>query len=319
MRLILHAGTHKTGTTSIQHFVHRHRERLGERGLYYPPSYTKSELAPDHHRLVRAFVDGPSAGADSLVDSLQAETPPGGAVLLSSESLYRDVHGCHSWTGYSRPDAWQRRERYLRDLASMLGDFDVTFVIFFRRVDEYAESLYKTLIGGGHFTERFDEHLASGALLFDYRRQIDAIGRHFTDVRVLPYSAQDVITPFFAAIGYPKPAGAVARQNTATDARLTFWIAETSRAKQLAKREVKKRREFAWTADARARFSDFGAASFWESVEARIAFCERWPSGLPDGFFPPMRHEATVPARIDAETVGALEDAYARWLARGKR
>jgi hypothetical protein len=252
----------------------------------------------------------------------RSNIPTGAAALTrprprpQSPHLYRDVHGLHSWIGYSVPDAWQRRERYLKNLASVFSDFDVTFVLFFRRVDEYAESLYKTLIGGGHIKERFDEHLVSGRLLFDYRGQTEAIGRHFRDVRVLPYSAEDVITPFFAAIGFPKPAGAVERQNTATDARLTYWIAERSRAEQLGKREVKKRREFAWTSEARALFSDFGAASFWHSIGERIAFCEQWPSDFADGFFPPVRHDATVPARIDKEMLRVLDSAYAHWLDR---
>ena len=36
MRLILHAGTHKTGTTSIQKVLADNRDWLRERGLIYP-------------------------------------------------------------------------------------------------------------------------------------------------------------------------------------------------------------------------------------------------------------------------------------------
>ncbi len=47
-RHILHIGRHKTGTSSLQHFLARNREALKERhGLVYPPSV----FGPGHHHL----------------------------------------------------------------------------------------------------------------------------------------------------------------------------------------------------------------------------------------------------------------------------
>ncbi|HEX5860251.1 MAG TPA: hypothetical protein VFY58_00315, partial [Nocardioides sp.] len=36
--VVLHIGMGKTGTTSIQGWLHRNRERLAERGILYPAS-----------------------------------------------------------------------------------------------------------------------------------------------------------------------------------------------------------------------------------------------------------------------------------------
>jgi len=36
MTLIVHIGSHKTGTTAIQRFAASHRATLRERGLWYP-------------------------------------------------------------------------------------------------------------------------------------------------------------------------------------------------------------------------------------------------------------------------------------------
>ena len=35
MQLILHIGTHKTGTSAVQECLHRNERRLAERGIYY--------------------------------------------------------------------------------------------------------------------------------------------------------------------------------------------------------------------------------------------------------------------------------------------
>lgn len=51
MRLILHVGTGKTGTTSVQGFFHRHEQDLGRCGLIYPRAGRTSEKSPAHHAL----------------------------------------------------------------------------------------------------------------------------------------------------------------------------------------------------------------------------------------------------------------------------
>ena len=58
MRLILHAGTHKTGTTSIQKALFDNRVLLREYGLIYPDGrgvYRKERLA--HHGFVHGFTE----------------------------------------------------------------------------------------------------------------------------------------------------------------------------------------------------------------------------------------------------------------------
>ena len=56
MRLILHAGTHKTGTTSIQKVLADNREWLRERGLIYPDGKSAfGKTSIPHHRFCRSL------------------------------------------------------------------------------------------------------------------------------------------------------------------------------------------------------------------------------------------------------------------------
>lgn len=49
-KCFIHIGTHKTGTTSIQHLLIRNSSALRERGYCYPQA-GRLELSPGHHNL----------------------------------------------------------------------------------------------------------------------------------------------------------------------------------------------------------------------------------------------------------------------------
>ena len=51
MKLILHIGTHKTGTTALQRFLHSNREPLAVQGIHYATpghGYRKPTWSPMH-------------------------------------------------------------------------------------------------------------------------------------------------------------------------------------------------------------------------------------------------------------------------------
>ena len=48
MRIILHIGVYKTGTTAVQSFLARNRSALAEQGVLYPESFTRFDA---HHPL----------------------------------------------------------------------------------------------------------------------------------------------------------------------------------------------------------------------------------------------------------------------------
>ena len=87
MKVILHIGVHKTGTSAIQEFLFRNSGLLGERGVLY------DDVTPEqknHHRIVENFEFGrDNAGGRKAIAGLlkSAHRKNIGAVLLSSEVL----------------------------------------------------------------------------------------------------------------------------------------------------------------------------------------------------------------------------------------
>ena len=58
--LTIHVGPHKTGTTSIQFYLHSNRRALAKQGVAYPSFYPP---LPCHNQLALAFAEGD--GGDS--------------------------------------------------------------------------------------------------------------------------------------------------------------------------------------------------------------------------------------------------------------
>ena len=61
MKLILHIGTAKTGTTTLQHWFASNRESLQAQGIYYPKS-----LGKVNHRALSIFAMNPERPDDSF-------------------------------------------------------------------------------------------------------------------------------------------------------------------------------------------------------------------------------------------------------------
>jgi hypothetical protein len=89
MRIILHAGAHKTASTFIQHFCASHAAFFAKNGLLYPD--TGREILFGHHRLVHA-ARVPKSAESMRLEFAEALKGHNGDVLISSENFeYLDV------------------------------------------------------------------------------------------------------------------------------------------------------------------------------------------------------------------------------------
>lgn len=132
-RCFIHIGTHKTGTTAIQHLLSSNRAALEEKGYLYPQA-GRPELLPGHHNLAWE-ISGDRRFRDSYgkIDDLMREVngrPED--IILSSEDLECSLH--------SRPG--------FSDFISTLqsNGFLVTVILYVRSQADYLARIYLTLL-----------------------------------------------------------------------------------------------------------------------------------------------------------------------------
>lgn len=148
MKLILHIGTHKTASTSLQHFFTLNRKALRNEGVHYPPNlnsayvcnFLASDLAFGHTHTVHHFLHKAARDATRLGCH---------TVLISAESFYAmtafflDLYD-------RRPqglDYWTHEAKLVSELRGHCGIFDeVRIVCYLRPQDEFASSIYNQMV-----------------------------------------------------------------------------------------------------------------------------------------------------------------------------
>jgi hypothetical protein len=127
-RIILHVGTHKTATTTVQNTLAANRARLAERGIIY------SKIGPGnaHHTLATHWIDlpknycNPTPAAD-LWQDVARHAKGDATVVLSSEEFSR---------------GWPKAVNFA-ELGSMLAAFETrTLVCTLRNQLAYLQSIY---------------------------------------------------------------------------------------------------------------------------------------------------------------------------------
>jgi hypothetical protein len=169
--LVLHIGSGKTGTSSIQYFLRDNRERLGELGYLYPKSPGRARhvrlglfIQPDDtldgfitwHRQRAA---SPAAFRKSFRRRLIREINESGQsrVLFSDEGLYG-----------SPKAALRRLRRFVEPIAG-----GIRLVVYLRRQDDHLVSRYQQVVKVGE-TKRLAEWVQEPehSDTYDYDRRL---------------------------------------------------------------------------------------------------------------------------------------------------
>ena len=129
LKLILHVGTPKTGTTSVQAYLDKKQRKLRIKGILYPNRFHNPN-APKHQWFERNLVSGNVASfVDNFTDIINHVEEHTHTILLSSEGIYN-----HWW------DFPQESKALLLELNRL---FDVEIWAWFRDPLAFAESFYK--------------------------------------------------------------------------------------------------------------------------------------------------------------------------------
>ncbi|MBN2700263.1 MAG: hypothetical protein ACPW60_12765 [Methylohalobius sp. ZOD2] len=120
MRIVLHIGTHKTGSTALQRFLYLNRERLLDQGWLYPRTGLKGT---GHHPIAWRIRSGGADVCREMLSALEKEAREVGVqgILLSSEAF-----------------------EFIRDVKALepFCHRDTIPLVFLRRQDGYLESEY---------------------------------------------------------------------------------------------------------------------------------------------------------------------------------
>jgi hypothetical protein len=132
LRLVLHAGTPKTGTTALQQTLFRHVDVLAEQGIWYPPDDV-DPVQKKHQFLVDILQTADSSRlARTLDDVLRSAPRNTHTIVMSTEGLF------NIWWDYP-PSS----KAMLRQLMTI---FDAEVWVCFREPLSFAVSQYAQLL-----------------------------------------------------------------------------------------------------------------------------------------------------------------------------
>ena len=170
-RLILHAGSPKTGTTSLQWHLGSHRQHLAERGFWYPPpaEYTNE---PKHQQLVDTLRRGDEAGFREYIEDALRDMPGDAhTIFFTAEGIF------NHWWDYS-----SKAKGLLRALADL---FDFELCVWFREPESFAAALYVQSIRNGRTEDRMKNVNGQDIDCIDalqdewFRRHLDYLGFYY--------------------------------------------------------------------------------------------------------------------------------------------
>ncbi len=151
--VIIHIGTEKTGTTSIQHFFHENREYLLSMGIYYPT--TPMTTNGNHRRLATYCL--PKQANDELLEGLADDEKDAWRENFKREFSKELQKVADSDTSYKVVLSSEhlcvrlQNPRVISNLKDLLTPYCKTMevVVYLRRQDQLAASLYTTRLLAG--------------------------------------------------------------------------------------------------------------------------------------------------------------------------
>jgi hypothetical protein len=196
VRVILHIGTHKTGTSALQECLRRNETILARKGIHYArvaPYKNSNSLArtvaknrgPEVKRFISRHVDQAVArGADTIV--------------ISAESFYAMAMFFHKFNG-RQSNYWDLEHDSIEFLARAFPqDLPVKPVAFFRRQDRFLESIYGAVVKSRGVATGIDEFGLFFREALDYWRHMEIWSAMFPDCSAYSYEqASNSICDFF--------------------------------------------------------------------------------------------------------------------------
>ena len=166
-RLVLHAGTPKTGTSSLQHHLGANRQRLAANGYWYPPPSDTPE--PKHQQINGLLRHGDERAFAAYVEAALRDMPDHThTILFTTEGIF------NHWQDYA-----PRAKGMLRQLAAL---FDFELCVWFRPPEYFAAALYAQYVRNPQTTDTpknvYGRDIDFAGAMRDrwFRRHLDYLG-----------------------------------------------------------------------------------------------------------------------------------------------
>lgn len=173
--LYIHVGTHKTGTTTIQHSLRENEKKLKDTyNIYYPDINIVSKFNHYAHHEISHAIAGKSKKINneqlkSFFIKISKELEKRN-VILSAEPIYR--HYLDNVEG----DIWEQKKAYYNKLASLIpNNCQVLLILYIRQPDKFAVSMYSEKVLATRYNATFDEFLEEFDHHFDYNKNIEIL------------------------------------------------------------------------------------------------------------------------------------------------
>lgn len=210
-RLILHIGTHKTATTSIQRFLRHNQAALAERGVFYP-DYSLINRKPHyaHLGMVNALSGRHKNYSRELAETYFAKVRERmtdyDLTIISGEPFYRHVENDPSDDPYYEPEEyWPLRNAYIARMREVFGEAEV--VVVFRRQIDYAQSLYQEHVKVTSYRGNFKQFLQEFWFHFVFSDQANAWNAAFPGLKALSFdqlnATGDTVAEFCRLLNIP--------------------------------------------------------------------------------------------------------------------
>jgi hypothetical protein len=173
--VVLHIGTGKTGTSSIQYFMRRNRARLGQLGLLYPkaPGQTR-------HARLGLFIQPDEALAGRPAWRRQGASSPAAFRRRFRRRLLREIDQSGlSRVLFSDEALYGSSEQALRQLRHFTDEIagSLRVVVYLRRQDDHLVSQYQQLVKVGETRRLVERAQAEPAKFYDYDARLQMWAR----------------------------------------------------------------------------------------------------------------------------------------------
>ena len=309
-RCLIHVGTHKTGTTTLQAILKSCREELRASDIFYP--LTNDERC--HNSLAHLLASCSDQELDSIRikfrELFNQQNSGFARLLLSAEEFSTRICLAKPWAGLQE-NFIEKRRFYLSRLKSLLIDFDsIDFYLSFRDHEEYAHSLYATKIISGQVSCSFEEFVENCSPIFNYRIQallFEEIGTlhmiRYEDIK------NDLQGEFSSWLNLPggMPVRAVSLKKT-PPLHYIYWLSRSVCGGTSIK-ERKLRRKFCWVMQD-SEPKDAVDSSLWKSLGNRERFLSMCYDEKGEKYQPSMR--TVCPFSLE-RAADAIEQQFIVW------